>query len=109
MNQLSENSLQDIALMLKALGDPTRLKIMQYLHDGEQCVGSIVLHVGTGQANISKHLQVLARANLLKFRRQGALTYYGVYGPFVTHLCESICRGYEKITAKKFKEISSQK
>lgn len=106
MNQLSTPILNDIALMLKALGDSTRLKIMQYLHDGERCVGDIVKEVGTGQANISKHLQVLTRAHLLKSRREGVVIYYSLFGPFVAHLCESICKGYDRIMSKKIKSLS---
>ena len=102
MKQLLENDLQEITHILKALSDVTRLKIMQYLHDQEACVGEIVENVGTGQANISKHLQLLSRAHLVKTRREGTTIYYRISGPYISQLCQSICKGYETILSKRF-------
>lgn len=102
MTKLTENNLYDIAIMLKALADVTRLKIMQMLHEKEHCVGDIVREVGTGQANISKHLQTLMRAHLLKSRRDGNAVYYRIAGPFIAKMCENICRSHETIISKKY-------
>ncbi len=102
MTKLTENNLHDIAVMLKALADVTRLKIMQALHKNELCVSDIVNEVGTGQANISKHLQILTRAHLLKSRREGNVVYYKIAGPFIDTLCANICKGYETIITKKY-------
>lgn len=100
MITLGEKDLINIAHMLKALSEPTRLKIMQSLHDGKKSVGEIVAEVGTCQANISKHLNLLARAGLLKRERSGTTIYYLICSPFVSHLCENICKGYEKISGR---------
>jgi len=100
--KLSAQELEDIAFMLKALSDPTRLKIMQSLHEGELCVGDIVRNVGTGQANISKHLQILVRVYLLKARREKNIIYYSLAGSFVSNFCDSICKGYTTVLSKKY-------
>lgn len=102
IENLNEEILEDISKMLKALSDPTRLKIMQYLHDGELCVGDIVDYVGTGQANISKHLKILSQVHLLKSRREGQTIYYSLYHPCVKTICESVCEGYSDIIKQKF-------
>lgn len=94
INKLPEEDLKDIALMLKALAEPTRLKIMQSLHEGEMCVGDIVDDVGSSQANISKHLQLLSHYRLIRSRREGTSIYYSLAGSFVSKLCEAICGGY---------------
>lgn len=105
IEKLNEAELSEIAIMLKALSDPTRLKIMQALHEEELCVSDIVKSAGTGQANISKHLQILSRANLIKSRREGSTVFYSLFGSFVEQLCESICKGYTNIITKKFGKI----
>ncbi len=102
INQLSQETLQEIAGMLKALADPTRLKIMQTLHKGEASVSEIVHKVGTGQANISKHLQVLSKHHLLKSRREGVTIYYQLFGPFISELCENICKTYAQSISEKY-------
>ena len=102
LDKLNDQELSNIAVMLKALSDPTRLKIMQFLHDGEKSVGDIVAEVGTAQANISRHLSILSRAHLLISRRDKTTVYYKMIGPFVLQLCSHICEGYKNSIAKKF-------
>ena len=108
MLKLNVHHLEDISLMLKALADLTRLKIMQVLHEKERCVGDIVKAVGTGQANISKHLQLLTLAHLVKSRREGMTIHYSLAGPFVENLCESICKGYSTIFSKKYGVVNKK-
>ena len=102
IEKIKEEELQQIASMLKTLAEPTRLKIMQALHEGELCVTDIVSSVGSSQANISKHLQLLLQNHLLKSRRVGTTIYYQLAGPYVSSLCESICENYSKMIQSKF-------
>lgn len=94
ISKLEEKELKELARMLKSLADPTRLKIMQALHEGEMCVSDIVKNVGSSQANISKHLQLLSHYRLIQSRREGTSIYYFLSGNFVSKLCEAICGGY---------------
>lgn len=105
IENLSEEILQDISKMLKALSDPTRLKIMQCLHDEEMCVGDIVEKIESGQANVSKHLQLLSQVNLVKSRREGTTIYYSLFNTKIKKLCEAICKGYTDIIEHKYKKI----
>lgn len=102
IEKIDDNMLTEISKMLKALSDPTRLKIMQCLHDQELCVSDIVAVVGTGQANISKHLQVLSQINLVKSRREGTTIFYSLFDCSIRSMCEGICDGYFKIIKKKY-------
>lgn len=102
MNKIKEQELKEIASLLKALAEPTRLKIMQTLHEGERCVNDIVNEVASGQANVSKHLKLLAQNHLLQSRREGTTIYYQLSGNYVSKLCESICQGYAEIIHKKY-------
>ncbi|MEA1993158.1 MAG: metalloregulator ArsR/SmtB family transcription factor [Euryarchaeota archaeon] len=64
--------------ILKALADDTRLKIINFLEDGEKSVGDIQPHVGTTQSNISQHLRILKDAELVDSRRKGKIVYYHI-------------------------------
>jgi ArsR family transcriptional regulator len=55
----------------KALGDPTRLRIVQVLADGERCVCEIQGHVDVAPNVLSHHLKVLRDAGLVLARRRG--------------------------------------
>ena len=63
---------------LKALAQPVRLEILEYLKNGEQFVGDIVSSIGIGQSNVSRHLAALKQANILVSRQEGANVYYAV-------------------------------
>lgn len=64
--------------VLKALGDETRLKIIEFLKNGEKCVCEIVPYIGTSQSNISQHLRILKDANIVADRKEGKSIYYSV-------------------------------
>lgn len=72
--------------IFRALGDPTRLRIIQMLaENGEVCVCKIVEELGMNQPAISQHIAKLKQAKLLNSRKQGQWIYYSLN----THtLCE---------------------
>lgn len=91
----SEELLGRIADTLKAMADPTRLRILHCLHAGELCVSDILSRVGGSQANISKHLSVLKRAGLVDCRREGLNVYYRIIDEGVFTICENVCESLE--------------
>jgi len=91
----SEELLKRIADVLKAMADPTRLKILHSLHDGERCVSEILAVVGGSQANVSKHLSVLKRAGLVSRRRDGLNVFYQIHDENVFTICRSVCDSME--------------
>jgi ArsR family transcriptional regulator len=68
----------DSVKLLKALGDETRMKIVQCLLDGEHCACSIVPYAEKSQPNISQHLKILEEAGVLESRREGVNIWYRI-------------------------------
>ena len=92
----SDELLTRIAEVLKAMADPTRLKILHSLHHGERCVSDILENVGGSQANVSKHLSVLKRAGLVDCRREGLNVYYRIIDEGVFTICRNVCDSLEQ-------------
>lgn len=91
MTAEQELVLDRIAERLKALADPTRLRILHFLEDGERCVSEVVDRVGGSQANVSKHLAILRRAGLVDCRRRGLNVLYRVTDATSLSICRTIC------------------
>lgn len=68
--------MKNTVKLFKALGDPTRLRILKLLEHGELCVCHLTATLGMGQSRISRHLSILARAGLIDVRREGKWAYY---------------------------------
>lgn len=68
-----------LAAMLKALGNPVRFRIMQYLADKQVCItGEIVEFTTLAQSTVSQHLKVLRDAGLIEGEVEGPATCYCV-------------------------------
>lgn len=61
-----------------ALSDETRLRLLELLRAGEQCVCDLTDSLGTGQSRLSFHLKVLKDAGLVTDRREGRWVYYAL-------------------------------
>ena len=66
------------AKMLKALGDTTRLRILELLRNGELCVCEIVPQIEASQSNISQHLRILRDAGIIELEKHGRENHYYV-------------------------------
>ncbi len=64
--------------IMKALSDATRLKIVDFLLDGEKCVCEIFPHVKRTQSTTSIQLRKLEKAGILKSRRKGKNVFYNI-------------------------------
>lgn len=85
---LSDEELEQIALHFRLLGEPMRLKILQAVCGEPLTVNDIVAAVGATQANVSKHLSLLAGAGILTRKKDGQCVYYGMKDPLTMKLCE---------------------
>jgi DNA-binding transcriptional ArsR family regulator len=63
---------------LKALAQPTRLQILYFLRDGEQCQCKIIPRMKEDQSNISRHLTHLRDMGILESRKEGVSVYYKI-------------------------------
>jgi ArsR family transcriptional regulator len=57
--------------ILKALAQPTRLKILECLRGGEKCICEIVPAINGEQSNISRHISLMQKSNLVITRKDG--------------------------------------
>jgi len=62
----------------RAFSDPTRLRILHLLQQGELCVGDLVRIIQVPQPTASRHLAYLRRAGLVVTRKEGVWTYYAL-------------------------------
>ncbi len=79
-----------LAGRFKLLGEPMRLKILQSVCGKPRTVNDIVEATGSTQANVSKHLALLATAGILKREKDGQCVYYGMKDKLVVQLCELV-------------------
>lgn len=77
---------------LKALAQPTRLKIIEFLRDGEQCVCKIFPAIGEEQSNTSRHLSLMQAAGILARRKEGLKIFYAIKHPEVIEIVDLATR-----------------
>jgi len=82
--------LERIATRFKMLGEPTRLRILQAVCKEPRTVNDIVSAAGSTQANVSKHLALLAASGILTRVRDGQCVYYGIKDQLTIKLCELV-------------------
>jgi ArsR family transcriptional regulator len=80
-----------VARRFRALSEPTRIKLLDRLRDGEATVLELTRLIGTSEQNISKHLGVLSREGIVARRKQGNHSYYSIADEGVLALCEHVC------------------
>lgn len=85
-----------ISTVLRALGEPLRLRLLGLLRDHELCVNELARASGASQANVSKHLAVLRQAGLVDCRRDGHSMYYRVADPGLFEICGATGRLLER-------------
>ncbi len=68
---MEERVLELKAEILKALAQPTRLKILELLRNGEKCICEIVPALNGEQSNISRHISLMQKSNLVITRKDG--------------------------------------
>lgn len=90
---LTDEALQRVAARFRALGDPTRLRILNTLMLGERSVQDLVDATGLEQPNVSRHLAVLRREGLVGRRADGNRALYDLHDPTAVELCRVACAG----------------
>jgi ArsR family transcriptional regulator len=86
---MGDELLELKANMLKALGQPTRLKILELLRNGERCVCEIFPAINEEQSNVSRHLALMKAVGILASRKEGQMVHYRVRDPQVFKLLDS--------------------
>ena len=89
---LSPEALEILAQRFRALGDATRLALLQALFGEERTVQELCASTGTSQANASKHLSLLLERGLVARRRNGLFVYYRIADASLQQLCRLVCK-----------------
>ncbi|MCI8386408.1 MAG: winged helix-turn-helix transcriptional regulator [Acutalibacter sp.] len=90
-----EEELFDLSELFKIFGDSTRIRILYVLFESEMCVCGIAELLGMTQSAISHQLQVLKKAKLVRYRREGKTIFYSLADDHVRTILD---QGMEHIT-----------
>ncbi len=93
---MSRNQLEVVAALFAALSEPSRLALLQALHNGPLAVHQLIELCEMKQANVSKHLGVLHSHRLVERQRNGPSIRYRIADPMVFALCELVCGKMER-------------
>ena len=88
---LSSGQLAVVSRLFAVLSEPSRLALLQALHDGPLTVSELVDGCSMKQANVSKHLAVLHDHHLVKREREGISIRYEIADPMIFSLCDLVC------------------
>jgi DNA-binding transcriptional ArsR family regulator len=73
-----DTTITAMAESLKALADPTRLRILALLFSGERCVGDLAEHLAVSQSAVSHQLRILRSLNIVRYRKEGREVFYAI-------------------------------
>ncbi len=74
----------------KTLAHPIRLAILHTLKDGERTVNDLTETLGASQSNISQHLALMRKAQIVQTRKAGATVYYRLSSPKISQACDMV-------------------
>jgi DNA-binding transcriptional ArsR family regulator len=89
-------SQEDKLEVLKIVAHPVRLQILEELSKGVKCVSDLEEFFEISQSNISQHLSLLRKYELIDFFIDGRLRCYFLKDPFVPDLLELLAKTYDE-------------
>jgi len=78
--------------VFKALADPTRLKILECIRNGEKCICEIIPYTGKSQPNVSQHLKVMKHAGIINERKDGTRIMIKVSKKEIFNIIDQVSR-----------------
>jgi len=87
---MEEQVIELKAEILKAMAQPTRLKILECLRKGEKCICEIVPAINGEQSNISRHISLMQKCRLVATRKDGVRVMVKVSDPNIFKILDSI-------------------
>jgi len=88
--KLNDHQVDTATEVLKSIAHPIRMKILCFLTDGEKTVSEIEQQFGSTISNISQHLTVLRKANIINRRKEANYMFYSLKDTSVTMLMETL-------------------
>ena len=105
---LTRPALEIVAARFRALSDASRLQILQNLFNCERSVQELCELTAMSQANVSKHLSILAEQGIVQRRREGLFVYYSIGDNTIYELCDIVCGAVGKRYGQVMKEFSAR-
>jgi len=90
---MTDEALELVAGRFRALSDPSRLRLLNLLMQGERSVQELVDESGLTQTNVSRHLGLLRREGVVTRNREGNRALYRIADPSIEKLCTLVCGG----------------
>ena len=89
-NMPDDKELDALSAFFKMMGDPTRIKMMCVMAQGEMCVQDIASALDMTKSAISHQLRTLKQARLVKARRNGKNTFYSLDDEHIKRIIEQV-------------------
>ena len=86
-----EAIFKEVSSFFAVLAEPSRLRIMYALCEGEKSVSEVIEHSKSSQANVSRHLGTLHEAGILARRKVGTTVYYSICDEATLEICQRVC------------------
>lgn len=96
LKNLSSTKMESIATRFRALGEVSRLLLIQAILSGEKNVSELVEHTELSQPNVSRHLAVLLAAGLIARKKEGLNVLYSVSDESLAEICFIVCKSISK-------------
>ncbi len=87
---MEERAIHLKSEVLKALAQPTRLKILELLRNGERCICEIVPAINGEQSNISRHISTMQKSHLITTRKDGVKVMVKVRDPRIFEILDTV-------------------
>ena len=94
--RLPDRVVEMISQRFRVIGDPMRIRLLEYLRDSEASVQELTNAVGGSQQNVSEHLGMLHAAGILSRRKDGTRTLYSIGDNSVFELCDHVCGSLQR-------------
>tara|TARA_B100000809_G_scaffold65074_1_gene61756 strand:+ start:254 stop:595 length:342 start_codon:yes stop_codon:yes gene_type:complete len=96
--KISPEFIQNAARVLKTLGHPDRIKIVEFLENGEKSVSQIHKELEMHQPIVSQHLKVMYDRGIVTNRQDGTRYFYSLANEFIIKILDCMADAQEKIT-----------
>jgi len=76
--------------VFKALADPTRLKILECIRNGEKCICEVIPFTGKSQPNVSQHLKILKNAGIVDEHKEGTRIMINIFNKEIYKIIDDV-------------------
>lgn len=89
--QQMESLFAGVSQYFAVLSEPSRLRILYALCQGEKSVSEVIDACGSSQANVSRHLATLHEVGILSRKKVGTTVFYAIHDEASLELCQRVC------------------